>query len=146
MTRDRGNRRTGSVDRRTQAVLDKIAENVEQLEIDHTLRRAITDHIFDESRVAMLRAIHSADFIYRLIETSSSIPEHQKAAMRGIADQVIELAQQVPRDAYEDGRRQLEETRAPHRTTDGLDGVLQELQTEWNSVKTELESLFRRFR
>jgi ribosomal protein L17 len=132
-----------AADHRTQAVFDQVAASLEQMDIDHTLRQAITEQIFDSSRVAMLRAIHSADFIHRLIEVTPSLSEQQHRELRGIADDLIQLARQAPQDAHERGKLQQQEPRDSQRKADALDGVVRDVQAEWEGLKEEWASMTR---
>lgn len=129
--------------RHVQKVLNQVAKRVSQLEIDHAERQAIIEHVFDESRVAMLRAWHSADFIYRLIEASPSIPVPEREKLRAVADELMDLAHQSPKNVLEAGRQELAQAQTKDSKPDALDGVIGELKGEWEALKTELGDLFR---
>jgi hypothetical protein len=124
-------------DRRTQSVLDKVEETLEQMEIDHVLRQKIMEQVFESSNLALFRAVHSADFIERLIEISPSLTKQQKRVLRSVTDELIQLAREVPQDAFERGMRLHEEARDAKHKLDALEVLAGEIQTEWEGLKEE---------
>ena len=133
-------------ERQAQAILDKVAATVERLELEHTMQQAITEQIFDSSRVAVIRAVHSADFIHRLIEITPSLTEHQHHALRGIADDLIQLARPAPQEVRERVQPQQPVIRDAGRPPDLLDDFLRDMQAEWEGLKVELASVTRFWR
>lgn len=131
-----------STEQRVQAVLDEAAKRVEALELAHAEERAILEHLFATSRAATFRAVDSADFIERLIGYSPSLTKRQHAALHGIANELIDLARQETRAAYEQGKAQLN-ARASRRRPDVLDSFFGEVQSEWEDVKQELSAIVR---
>jgi len=133
-------------DRREQAVYETLASRVEELELDHTLEEAVIEHLLDRSRVAFLRAVHSADFIQRIITITPSLTQQQHDELRGIADNLFQLTRQVPREAYDRGTLGDQDTQEPKRKPDVLDGFFREGQAEWEALKQDLASIARRLR
>lgn len=130
-------------DRRTQAVLDKAAATIAQMQIDQALQRAITDQIFDTSHAAAFRAVHSADFINRLIDITPSLTEAQEQELHGVVNDLILIARKAPQEAYERGKLAQQKVKEPQRSGDALDGFLGELRGEWNALLQELTSITR---
>ena len=111
---------SNSAEQQVQGVLADVAARVEQLELTHRQERAIVEHVFDDSHVALLRAIHSADFIQRLIEITPSLTEKQHQELQGLADELIRAARRVPDDASDEAKLLLRGNQEPERQPDLL--------------------------
>src|SRR4051812_16100356 len=96
-----------AAERRSQAVLQSVEARILQLELDHSLERAVIDHLFDTSRVAFLRGAYDAGFIQRLIAMTPALTEKQQTELSRIADDLLQFARQQVNEAHENGRRQL---------------------------------------
>lgn len=103
----------GNPDRRTQALFAQVAAAIAQLELEQSLQQQITNQIFDSSASAIFRAVHTGDFIERLIEVTPSLTARQIQELRAIADDLIVFARKSPADAYERGRTLQQEARSP---------------------------------
>jgi uncharacterized membrane-anchored protein YjiN (DUF445 family) len=122
-----------SHDRRTQAVLDKAAATVAQLDLDHALQQQITDHIFESSSFSIFRAVHTGDFIERLIEATPSLTKRQKRELREIASDLIILARKAPHDTYEQGRAMQQEVRASTHKVPAIERFMADLNADWEA-------------
>lgn len=127
-----------SHDRRAQAVFDKARAALHQLELDQVLQNQITDQIFDTSTSTLFRAVHTADFIERLIEVTPSLTELQKQELREIANDLLVFARKAPLDAYERGRARQQEVRTA--TSHPVDRFLIDLRAEWLVFVHELDA------
>jgi hypothetical protein len=138
-----GGRISPAADQRIQAVFTEIAARAERLELSRRQERAIVDHVLDDSYAAALRAIHSADFIHRLIAVTPSLTERQHRELEAMADELIRAARQVPQDASDRARLERSLAAQTGRAPDALDGILAEARSEWEALKQEMASLTR---
>jgi hypothetical protein len=130
-------------DRRTQAVLDQVAAAVAQLQIDQAIRQQITDQIFDTTHTALFRAVHTADFIERLIDVTPSLSDQQQDELRGVANDLILIARKAPQEAYERGQVLQQAARRPQRKSDALDGLIRDVQGELTALRKDLAGITR---
>lgn len=137
---------TPAADRRIQAVFTEVAARAERLELAHRQERAIVEHVLDESYTAALRAIHTADFIHRLITVTPSLTKRQHRELEAMADDLIQAARQVSQAASERARLERSIAAKPERVPDALDGFLAEARSEWAALKRDVAGLTRRRR
>lgn len=128
-------------DRRTQALFAQVTAAIAQLELEQSLRQQITDQIFESSASAIFRAVHTGDFIERLIEVTPSLTTQQQQELRAIADDLIDVARQSPADAYERGRTLQHEARSavtkPHALARLAAEVDAEAEVFWEALLQE---------
>lgn len=139
--------RSTSQDRRTQAVLERMAAVIAQVQIDQTLRQQIMDQVFDTSHAAAFRAAHSADFINKLLAVTPSLTTQQQRELQGVVDDLILIARNTSRETYERGRIVQQEARELSRKPDALATFVTEVQGEWqdfcDGVKEEWDAFTR---
>jgi hypothetical protein len=138
-----GGRISPAADQRIQAVFAEVAARAERLELSRRQERAIVEHVLDDSAAVFLRAIHSADFIHRLIQITPSLTERQHRELEAMADELIRAARQVPQDASDRARLERSLAAQTGRAPDALDGILAEARSEWEALKQEMASLTR---
>ena len=136
-------RPSSAADKRVQAVFAEVAARAERLELSHRQERAIVEHVLDDSYTAALRAIHSADFIHRLIQITPSLTERQHRELEAMADDLIQAARQVPQDASDRARVGRSIGAQTERAPDALDGILAEARSEWEALKQDVTGLSR---
>lgn len=132
-------------DHRTQALFAQVTAAIAQLELEQSLRQQIIDQIFDSSASAIFRAVHTGDFIERLIEVTPSLTAQQQQELRTIADELIVLARQSPADVYERGRTLQQEARSavtrPHALARFAADVDAEAEAFWEALTQEWQAL-----
>ena len=101
------------------------------------------EHVLDHSYTAALRAIHSADFIHRLIQITPSLTERQHRELEAMADELIRAARQIPQDASDRAILANSTGAQTDRAPDALDGILAEARSEWEALKQDLTGLSR---
>jgi hypothetical protein len=116
----------------------RIEERVRQLDLERQLDQAILDHVLDTSHTAILRAVHSADFIHRVIEVTPSLSAYQQEELGAIADELIAMVKRLPSDAK---ARALAQLRPQSPRDDPLEELRQLLMQEWKGAREDWRRL-----